>query len=243
MRIPRAVVALFLCAVSLTCLPGSPAQAGSILLFDDFQFATNPWGTALTGLGQTVTSVADDTAFATQLTSGSWDLVVVQFDDISHPSAVSALSSYVSTGGKAIFSHWLTEADSAFGVTQANTNLNTLTVGPLFSPGLSGPALPLTNPTFGIYSRSFVPGPGTTVAGTFEDGNAGIVIGNTGRTIVNGFLGETLVFDDEVRLYQNEVNSLVAPVLEPVPEPATMLLWGTTMVGVGLARWRRRQPS
>jgi hypothetical protein len=29
--------------------------------------------------------------------------------------------------------------------------------------------------------------------------------------------------------------------LEPVPEPATLLLWGTTMVGLGLAtRWRRR---
>jgi hypothetical protein len=31
--------------------------------------------------------------------------------------------------------------------------------------------------------------------------------------------------------------------LSPVPEPTTLLLWGTTMAGLGLARWRRHRPS
>jgi hypothetical protein len=31
--------------------------------------------------------------------------------------------------------------------------------------------------------------------------------------------------------------------LEPVPEPTTLLLWGTTMAGLGIARWRRRKPN
>jgi MYXO-CTERM domain-containing protein len=32
--------------------------------------------------------------------------------------------------------------------------------------------------------------------------------------------------------------------LEPIPEPITLILWGTTMVGLGLAaRWRRRRQS
>ena len=249
MRPFRRVVASFVCSAVLLCLAGSPAHAGSILLFDDFSFFPGSpgsfWGTALIGLGRAVTSVTNDAVFVAQLTSSPWDLVIVQFDALSHPTAASAVSSYVSTGGKAIFSHWLTEADAAFGVTQANTNLHALTVGPLFSEGiffggLVVGTLPVNNPGYGIYSRSFVPDLGTTVAGTFEDGNAGIVIGNDGRTIINGFLGETLVLpEDEITLYRNEANSL----LEPVPEPTTLLLFGTTAAGLGFARGRHKRPG
>ena len=31
--------------------------------------------------------------------------------------------------------------------------------------------------------------------------------------------------------------------LEPVPEPATLLLWGTSAAGLTLARWYRRRPA
>jgi hypothetical protein len=247
MRPLRRVVASLVCGAGLLCLAGSPAHAGSILLFEDFSFSSSGsfWGTALMGLGRGVTSVTDDAVFATLLTSNPWDLVVVQFNAFSHPTAASALSSYVSTGGKAIFSHWLPEADPAFGVTQANTNLQRLTVGPLFSAGIFFPGTQTVSSRglFSIYSRSFVPDVDTTVAGTFEDGNAAIVIGNDGRTIINGFLGGTVNLpEDEVTIYHNEANSL----LEPVPEPTTLFLFGTTAAGLGLARrrhQRRRQAA
>lgn len=226
--------------VFITIISGSyiaQANAGAILLYDDFQFSSNPWNDALTGLGHSVTSISDDASFTTSLSSGSWDLVVAQFDSTTHPSAATSLSSYVGLGGNAIFSHWRTEADTAFDVTQANTNLNTLTLS-MFSDGLSSSVLALTNPTYGIFSRSFVADAGSIVAASFEDGNAGIVIGNNGRTIINGFLGETLGYTDEVRLYQNQVSYLINP--QAIPEPGTLVLFGLGLVGLGYSLRKRK---
>jgi hypothetical protein len=31
--------------------------------------------------------------------------------------------------------------------------------------------------------------------------------------------------------------------LAPIPEPATLLLFGTTAAGIGIARWRRRRTA
>ena len=230
----------------------SGASAAS-LLYDDFTSAgsTSRWSTALMQhFGTAAQQVSDDDAFIAAL-SNPWDVVVVQFDSGSHNALVGdALQAYIAAGGKVIFSNFNNQYDTVFGVTQASI-FNTTTPD---IPGVGTVTLSLTvldpfatslanNPIFleceGCYeviARSFT---GGTSAGTFDDLNSGIVIGIPGRTIVNGFQGETLPESDEIRLYRNELGYLVTQA--QVPEPSTGLLLALGAAFAAAARHRRKR--
>jgi hypothetical protein len=72
------------------------------------------------------------------------------------------------------------------------------------------------------------------LGGTFGDGSGAIVVGNGGRTIVNGFLSDTVASE---QLYANELGSLSGA----VPEPSAWALLLAGFFGLGaMARAGRR---
>ena len=81
----------------------------------------------------------------------------------------------------------------------------------------------LTQPT--IYNPAFV----TLEGGTISLAEAALIAGiENGQTYLN------------IHTVNNPGGEIRGQ-LEPVPEPITLLLFGSTMAGLGLARWRRRR--
>jgi hypothetical protein len=218
-KLAKKVALAGLTAMAMT----SVAQAAPVLLYDDFVYGNDVWGTALSGLGLSVTRVNSDTDFNTAIT-GSYDLVVVQFDSTSHGIN---LANYLSSGGKLIYSNWLSTDDAILGVTEGAPNQGNLGItSAALSNGLSSATQTLVNPTYGIFSRELSGGTSLASLGA----QSGIVSTLGGNVLVNGFLGETLAQSaDEVRLYQNEV-ALVSGTPSHVPEPSTY-----ATMGLGLA--------
>ncbi len=189
----------------------SGGASAHVLLYVDYEFATDTFAEALTNLGITPTVATSYSDFESELSSGSWDLVVLMDQGYTDPTWEAPLINYVSQGGHAIVASWAKPQDvaAAFGATYTgNTDLEPITqtvASPIWS-GISNP-FALSNPGWGTWSTGLEATTGQSI-GTFPNGDGGIVVGNGGRTILNGFLQDTPADAAQgVQLAENEIGA------------------------------------
>jgi len=184
-----------------------------ILYWVDEVMGTNYIGEALLNLANTfsvsITAATNLPDFESKVAAGGWDLVVLSVQSSFLSFSSPNFNAYVSKGGKAILADWTEDATrgALFGVTYTgNDNQNVITItDDLLLEGVTNP-MSLTSPGWGIFSMGMA---GTTgiVAATFPNGDAAIVVGAKGKTIINGFLADTPT--SGVALFENEILSLL----------------------------------
>ena len=202
---------LQLCPLGLLFM-GSVAQAESILYCNDYNLSTDRMAMALDGFESThdITRTTSLGTCESMIGSGGWDLVIYAVQNWGHSSP--QLNSYVSSGGMAIMQDWTSDGSraSAFGIGWSSNNYSSFEVtDSRLSDGLWTTTISLTNPGWGTFSTSFSVYSGDSIA-TSSYGNAAIGLTNEGRTIVNGFLTDTISdVSLGAQLYTNEINILL----------------------------------
>ena len=186
----RASLALILLGVP------SASMAETILYCNDYVVSADRMGLALDTFEgiHAITRTTSLSGCESMIASGSWDLVIYAVQNSFHSSP--QLNSYVASGGFAIMQDWTTDSAraSTFGIGWATTNYSTLTVtDPRLTSGLGSGFLMVSTPYlgWGIFSQSFSVYSGEVLA-TSAYGSAAIGLTNDGRTIVNGFLTDTV---------------------------------------------------
>lgn len=174
------------------------------------------------GLLPSTVVVRGDDAMAGYLSSEGWHLVVTLIQNYGGVrSFTAALVDYVAKGGKAILADWRTTNPDGLALAVAfqgsytgsdNGSSIYFVPGSMLWFGLMSPVdigLP-SGVTWGIYSMGLGATGNAEEAGIFPNGDAAVVIGNGGNTLLNGFLQDVFLdFGEGVYLATNEIRYLL----------------------------------
>jgi len=224
-------------AACLLALFVSPAFAGNILYWTDFNVGTSVIPDAITLAGYTGVAATDGTDFANKISLGGWSLIIVGEQDTStYGSFGTQLTAWIAGGGRAIGATWLSGSGTANLFQGSSTGTNGLSIpntgGPLFN-GIVGD-VGLYNPGWGTFSQYYSPIGSASCLSNLGGYGCAVVLGNNGQTLLNAPLFDSYAdYDTGVQFVANEIGYL------STPEPTTLLLLGSGILGIA-ARFRRQ---
>jgi subtilisin family serine protease len=197
---------------------GGSAADASVLYYVDSLHGDDPFLAAMSNLSITPTIAESFEDFAALLQAGGWDLAILLDQNKSYidPPWLASMLDWVTDGGRAILADWTMNetAAAAFGATYTgNTNGDSITHTQIDHPIWQGIANPfdLTNPGWGTFSMGLMATTGDSI-GIFLNGDHALILGNGGRTVLNGFLSDTAAtFNEGIVLAQNEIAFLLEP--------------------------------
>jgi hypothetical protein len=241
-----------LVVVALVMTASAQVKAESILYFVDGNHGTDEMAAALATLsGDTIALASSPADFNTKIASGTYNLGIFSAQEAFAPdysAALAALAAFVVGGGNAIVDDWFTSGTdiAAFGASFTShingpaVNMTSFNAGVTNPVAITNPSAPYATFSYGLSALS-----GASVAGTFVDagnasgtnGEGAVIVGNGGRSIVNGFLNDTAGAAGE-QIYINEITGFTSV----VPEPSTLLLLSTGVLGLTGMGLRKKRP-
>lgn len=199
----------------------SPSRgAADALVYADLTLENDYVVTALTNLGFTVTVAADWTDFNTQLVSGNFGFAAAFNQNTTNGLSYASVQTYINSGGCMVYTDW-TRDNGYMDLFEASwtgsTNSPSMTItDPVLGAGITSPMI-FTNPGWGDYSMGLAPTGAGEVLAVFPSGEAAVVRGNGGRTIVLGYLSDTPPEAERQLLFENVVNSTLCGSGEQIP--------------------------
>ncbi|MGO9115920.1 MAG: dockerin type I domain-containing protein [Thermoguttaceae bacterium] len=210
-------------------------HANQVLLLSDS--IDDYFQTALTALGMKFVTYTDDSDFETALASANPSTTLAIVDNALYEDTFANVPAFINDGGAVVFESWYLEGlpsvASALGASVVSTYSTPL---PVYDWGGSSLFAGLTSPInfqqyYYYYNGQFLQpaGNGVAVAGfqsTPAANQAALITGNSGRTILNGFLLDNVVSSKAaVQLAENEIEAAISNLSSPVPiTPTTATL-------------------
>jgi len=222
--------------------------ATDALVYIDSEIQDGKIVPALVELGYTVVVATSWSDFNTKLSFPTYQLAVMFNQNSGMGADLAKVTSFINAGGSMVYADW-THSSSFATLFQATfTSIDNQTImdlDPTISTGLPDP-ITLVNTGWGIFSTGLTANVGGQVLATFPNGNAAIVRGNSGRTIILGYLSDVPPADYRQQLFENLFISVVEPdvTADPTSVSATYTVLcngaGTTLTAngaVGTVYW------